>query len=105
MKPAFCVSDDELATAVRSGMYDFGPAFWSARDRDLRAINQVRSSENTLLQSVPLEGAAGPGKTALAAHLARESGFPSVKVMSPANTRRRHSTSRLVHRPYPYAQV
>ena len=40
----------------------------------------MRTGENTPLISVLLEGPAGAGKTAMAASVAIESGFPFVKV-------------------------
>ena len=48
---------------------------------------QVRTGENTPLISVLLEGPAGSGKTALAASVAIESGFPFVKVHERAGGR------------------
>ena len=46
---------------------------------------QVRASEQTPLLSCLLEGPLGAGKTALAATLGLDSGFPFVKVISSDN--------------------
>lgn len=45
-------------------------------------LAQVRDAENTPLLSVLLEGLPGAGKTALAASLAAEAGYPYTKIIS-----------------------
>jgi len=49
-------------------------------------IQQLRASSRTSLLSVVFEGAAGAGKTALAAHMALTSTFPFVRLIAPATT-------------------
>ena len=46
-------------------------------------IQQAASSDGTGLVSILLEGAPNAGKTALAAKLTRDSGFPFLKICSP----------------------
>ena len=48
-------------------------------------MEQVRTSERTPLASALLHGPPGSGKTALAATIAQESGFPFIKLVSSEN--------------------
>ena len=49
----------------------------------LCSFSQAGTTPGTGLVSILLEGAPNAGKTALAARLAKESGFPFVKICSP----------------------
>lgn len=64
-------------------MIDYGPKFTKVLNTCESFVNQVKTSSQTNLLSVLLEGPEGAGKTALAAHLAVNSGYPYVKVVSP----------------------
>jgi vesicle-fusing ATPase len=46
-------------------------------------VREIVGSKNTSLLSILLEGPRGSGKTAFAAQLAKQSGFPFVKFISP----------------------
>lgn len=85
VKAAFGVSEEELATAVRGGILRFSPHIDNIlQDGELFA-NQVRNSVSEPLLSVLLHGPPGSGKTALAAKMAIDSGFPFIKLVSPEN--------------------
>ncbi|EFN58861.1 hypothetical protein CHLNCDRAFT_29882 [Chlorella variabilis] len=80
VKPAFGAVIESLETYRLHGMIDYGARYQHLLS-SCRTL-QARSSENTPLVTCLLEGPAGTGKTALAASLAIESGFPFVKVVS-----------------------
>lgn len=80
--PAFGVREDELARLVQHGIISFGPDFDRMEHSLMKLVRQVATSERTPLVSVILTGPAGSGKSALAAHIARASGFPFVKRVS-----------------------
>jgi vesicle-fusing ATPase len=84
IKPAFGVDDKSLENSFRGGIYNHGKQFDKVfkLGNDLIQSIQSSSSANPLL-SVLLEGQNGSGKTALAAKLALDSGFPYVKMISP----------------------
>ena len=83
VRPAFGVSSDELSACRRGGLIPYGGALPQLQETAARLISQLRSSERTSLVSVLFEGGSGCGKTALAASLALESGFPFVRLVSP----------------------
>ncbi|EFQ97860.1 vesicular-fusion protein SEC18 [Nannizzia gypsea CBS 118893] len=77
VKPAFGVSEEELETCIHGGIHPFLPS-------SKLFVKQVRDPDaTTSLFSVLLHGPPGSGKTALAAKIAIDSGFPFVKLISP----------------------
>ena len=86
IKPAFGVDDQSLENSFRGGIYNYSQEFQRTYEfcRDFVQSIQNSSSANPLL-SVLLHGDNGSGKTALAAKIAIDSGFPFVKLISPEN--------------------
>lgn len=80
--PAFGQNSGELERCRLNGIIPTGPRFEHLRKTARLLVEQVRVSEKTPLLTVLLEGVSGAGKTALAATLAMDSGFPFVKLMS-----------------------
>lgn len=83
--PAFGAAVGTLERCRLNGIIPTGPRFEHARKTAGLLVQQVRTSERTPLLTLLLEGASGAGKTALAATLALESGFPFVKMLSAEN--------------------
>ncbi|KAL4857940.1 Vesicle-fusing ATPase [Chlorella vulgaris] len=82
VKPAFGAVIESLESYRLQGMIDYGPRYQHLLSSCRTLVQQVQSSENTPLVTCLLEGPGGTGKTALAATLAIESGFPFVKIVS-----------------------
>ncbi len=85
VKPQFGVDTNEIDNAVRNGIIHYGPAFDRVWDTCNTFVEQVRSSVNTPLFSVLIEGPKGCGRTAFAAKLGLDSKFPFVKLITPEN--------------------
>lgn len=83
--PAFGVAAEELKMAQLNGIIEYSPEFTHLRDAAMTLVRQVQQSDSTPILSVLLEGSNGTGKTALAAHIAQQSGFPYTKLISPEN--------------------
>lgn len=81
--PAFGVDNEEFSNCIRNGIINYGPRVEKLINAFATFVNQVRHSNRTPLVSLLLEGLPGSGKTALAAKVATESGFPYVKLISP----------------------
>ena len=82
VKPAFGVSEEELETAMSAGILHFSPYIENILKDGRLFVDLVRS---TPLLSVLLHGPPGSGKTALAARISKDSGFPFIKLVSAEN--------------------
>jgi vesicle-fusing ATPase len=82
VKPLFGAAEEELEARIEGGFFHFSEHIQSILVSGGRFINQVRTSPRSPLVSVLFHGPAGTGKTALAAKLALDSGFPFIKLVS-----------------------
>jgi hypothetical protein len=85
VKPAFGVSEEELANAIDRGILHYSPYIEHILNDGRSFVNQVRNSATTSLLSVLLHGPPGSGKTALAAAISQASEFPFIKLASAEN--------------------
>lgn len=83
VKPAFGVSEEELTNCLHGGIIHYSPYISDVLGEGKLFVEQVRNPDSTPLFSVILHGAAGSGKTALAAKIAMDSEFPFIKLISP----------------------
>ena len=82
VEPKFGAKSQELKAFYRNGFVPYGDSFDNMMATLERLVNQVRESDRTPLMSVLLQGPAASGKTALAAKVAVDSGFPFVRMIS-----------------------
>lgn len=85
VQPAFGVSEEELQQVVTNGIMHFSPHIDVILNDGSLRVEQVRTSSRTPLLTALLHGPPGSGKTALAATIAINSGFPFIKLVSPEN--------------------
>lgn len=85
VKPAFGFSEEELEGAMSAGILHFSPYIENILKDGRLFVDFVRTSETTSLLSVLLHGPPGSGKSALAAKIAKDSGFPFIKLVSAEN--------------------
>lgn len=83
VKPAFGVSEEELATCIQYGVIHYSPTINEILKEGELFVKQVSQANSTPLFSVLLHGPPASGKTALAAKIALDSGFPFIKLISP----------------------
>ena len=81
--PAFGAPPAALRAHVVNGMLDCGAAHGHLRSTASTLVEQTRHSAATPLLTCLLEGYPGAGKTALAATVGLECGFPLVRLVSP----------------------
>lgn len=81
VKPAFGVSEEELSSRIQYGILHYSPVINEILREGELFVKQV--GQSTPLFSVLLHGPTASGKTALAAKIAIDSGFPFIKLISP----------------------
>jgi vesicle-fusing ATPase len=82
VEPKFGAKSQELKAFYRNGFVPYGDSFDLMMSTLERLVEQVRTSDRTPLMSVLLKGPPASGKTAIAAKLAVDSGFPFVRMIS-----------------------
>lgn len=83
IKPSFGVSSEEFECYMRNGIINYSAGIREILEEGQLRINQTMKSEMTPLVTILLEGKPNSGKTALAAKIAMNSGFPFQKFCTP----------------------
>ncbi|KAJ5481714.1 hypothetical protein N7475_000526 [Penicillium sp. IBT 31633x] len=83
VKPAFGVSEEELSSRIPYGIIHYSATIREILREGELFVKQVGEAQSTPLFSVLLHGPPSSGKTALAAQIAIDSGFPFIKLISP----------------------
>ncbi|KAK4322272.1 hypothetical protein Pmani_006971 [Petrolisthes manimaculis] len=81
LKPSFGTSDEMLSKFIERGIITWGGTKELLEKGDM-FLKQARSPDTSQLLCLLLEGAPAAGTSALAAHLARNSDFPFIKVVN-----------------------
>ncbi|XP_005099950.1 vesicle-fusing ATPase isoform X2 [Aplysia californica] len=84
-KPAFGSSKQELDKYLSSGILTWGESVSRVLQDGDMVISQIKTSDQTSLITMLLEGPPGAGKTALAAKIAQRSDLPFTKLCTPEN--------------------
>ena len=82
IEPKFGAKSTELKAFYRNGFVPYGDGFDMLMGTMERLVEQVRVSDKTPLMSVLLKGPPSSGKTAIAAKVAVDSGFPFVRMIT-----------------------
>ncbi|KFA60871.1 hypothetical protein S40285_04838 [Stachybotrys chlorohalonatus IBT 40285] len=85
VRPAYGVSEAELEEALRLGIIPYGQHIDGTIQEMMRVVGMIKEDPNKFSTSVLFHGPKASGKTALAAHIAMQSGFPFVKMVTPAD--------------------
>jgi vesicle-fusing ATPase len=83
VQPAFGVSEEQLSSRIQYGIIHYSLTINEILKEGELFVKQVSNAESSPLFSVLLHGPTASGKTALAARIAIDSGFPFIKLISP----------------------
>lgn len=83
IKPVFGVAAEDFESFMRNGIINYSPSIRDILEEGQLRINQTINSDMTPLVTILLEGKPNAGKTALAAKIAMNSGFPFLKFCTP----------------------
>lgn len=82
--PAFGVSDEELSKSIIYGIINFSPSVEQIINSCMIYLDALRDQASKSPSfSLLFHGPDGSGKTSLAAHIAKASEFPFIKIISP----------------------
>jgi vesicle-fusing ATPase len=85
VRPAYGVSEAELEDALRLGIIPYGQHIESTIQEMMRVVAMIKEDPNKFSTSVLFHGPRSSGKTAMAAHIAMQSGFPFIKLVTPSD--------------------
>lgn len=85
VRPAYGVSEAELEEAVRLGILRYAPHIEHNITQITHNVDLIRQDTNKFVNAVLFHGPRASGKTALAVHIALNSGYPFVRLISPTN--------------------
>ncbi|KAI7971706.1 hypothetical protein EIK77_002707 [Talaromyces pinophilus] len=83
VKPAFGVAEEQLEDCIQQGIIHFSGKIKDILEEGNLFVKQVGEDGGTPLFSVLFHGPPASGKTALAARIAMDSGYPFVRLISP----------------------
>ncbi|EED17759.1 vesicular fusion ATPase, putative [Talaromyces stipitatus ATCC 10500] len=83
VKPAFGVAEEQLGDCIQQGIIHFSDRIKDILNEGNLFVKQVGEEGGTPLFSVLFHGPPASGKTALAARIAMDSGYPFIRLISP----------------------
>ncbi|KAG7109847.1 Vesicular-fusion protein sec18 like [Verticillium longisporum] len=85
VKPAYGVSEDDLANSIKMGIITYSRHIEDIIRTGMGYVNTLKEGQVLDRMSVLFHGPAESGKTAIASHIAMLSEYPFVKLVSPQN--------------------
>ncbi|RCI14422.1 hypothetical protein L249_6180 [Ophiocordyceps polyrhachis-furcata BCC 54312] len=85
VQPAYGVSEAKLEEACSLGIMPYSSHVQATIQELMPVVDMIKNNPKIFSTSVLFHGPMGSGKTALAAHIAMQSGFPFVKLVTPAD--------------------
>ena len=82
--PMFGWDANELNCLTRKGLSNYGKTWENLLETSMSCVKTLQDSPRLQLLSLLLEGPHGTGKTVLAAHIAKQSSFPCIKLVTPS---------------------